>query len=132
MFCQVSNILSIKNIHFLNDSNVKDMNKMDYIFYYCSSLVDLYPPKWNSSIFKNNINTIYKCPFFKSYYDNVKVNLVNENICNIAESCESQNNSSKKYLSSDKFNKLLSHNNDEINDDNKKEKLIISKNFLTR
>ena len=123
MFCQVSNILSIKNIHFLNDSNVKDMNKMDYIFYYCSSLVDLYPPKWNSSIFKNNINTIYKCPIFKSYYDNVKVNLVNENICNIAESCESHNNSSKKYLSSDKFNKLLSHNNDEINDDNKKDKI---------
>ena len=113
MFCQVSSIFSIRDIHFLDDSLVKDMNKMDYIFYNCTSLKDLYPPKWNSSIFKRNM--IYKCPFFKNY---------NESICNMEKFYESPNNSFKnsflkiiRNLCFPKSKQLLSPNNDELKKD---------------
>ena len=120
MFCQVSSILSIQDIHFLDDSNVKDINKMDFIFYNCTSLKDFYPSKWNSSNFKRNM--IDKCPFFKTLYKNDEENFSNENICNLVKSTESPNNSCKKYflknvraLFPKKSKLLLSPNSDELN-----------------
>ena len=124
MFCQVSSIFSIRDIHFLDDSNVKDINKMDYIFYNCTSLEDLYPPKWNSSNFKRNM--IDKCPFFKYLYDNDKDN---ENVCNVVKSSESPNNSFKIYfikiiraLCFGNFDQLFPLDNDELNKKIKKYK----------
>lgn len=114
MFYQVSSVISIQDINFLNCSNVKDMNKMDYIFNNCSSLEELHPSRWNSGNFKGNM--IYNCPFYKSYYciGNDKDNLVNENICNIENYYESPNKNSKQ---------LLYHDNVELNKDNKMNKI---------
>ena len=110
MFCQVSSIFSIQDIHFLDDSNVKDINKMDFIFYNCTSLENLNPSKWNSSNFKRNM--IDKCPFFK----NDKENFSYENICNLVKNI--------RALWSKNTELLLSPNSDELNTETEKYKTL--------
>jgi len=121
LFCQVTSILSIRDIHFLDDSNVKDINKMDSIFYNCTSLEELYPPKWNFSNLKRNM--IDNCPFFKSKKDNIS----NEKIFNEVKSNESPNNSPEisflkniRDLSSGNYEQLLLPKSEESNKENKK------------
>ena len=110
MFCQVSSILSIQDIHFLDDSNVKDINKMDLIFYNCTSFKDLYPSKWNSCNFKRNM--IDKCSVFKTLYKNDEENFSNENICNLVKNI--------RALWSKNTELLLSPNSDELNKETEK------------